>query len=71
MGDFAAAAFGRRRKIPSVIPLSPERSDRERGTKGGEGSQKPLERIRCGFCPIASIRDAREGIASAAIAASQ
>lgn len=33
-GDFAAA-FGRRRKIPSFIPLSPERSDGERRDKGG------------------------------------
>jgi len=32
-GDFAAA-FGRR-KIPSFIPLSPERSDGERRDKGG------------------------------------
>jgi len=42
MGDFAAAAFGRRRKIPSVIPLSPERSDRERGTKGGREARSRL-----------------------------
>jgi len=35
------------------------------------GGQKPLERIRREFCPIVNIRDAREGIASAAIAASQ
>ena len=36
MGDFAAA-FGRR-KIPFFIPLSPERSDGERG-QGGEGQK--------------------------------
>ena len=43
----------------------------EKGQRGVRGGQKPLERIRREFCPIVNIRDAREGIASAAIAASQ